>query len=112
MNDRVNIDKSATRLTVTVGDLSTQQMRALLERSRDWMLTNLPGYMYGEPTGPMVMFTYISERNIKGMLQGNIVALILISALIGLALRSGRLGIFSMLPNLVPIGVAFVYGQC
>lgn len=107
LNDRINVDKSATRLTATMYDVSTVEMRTFLDRSREWMKENLPAYMYAEPTSPIVMFTYISDRNIKGMLQGNTIALLLISILIGLALRSWKFGLFSMLPNLVPIGMGF-----
>ena len=37
LNDRIAIDKSATRVTVTVGDRSTVEFREVLGRARDWL---------------------------------------------------------------------------
>jgi hypothetical protein len=107
LNDRINVDKSATRLTVTVKDLSTKELRAFYSRVSEWEKENLPAYMWAQATGPAVMFAYISERNIESMTKGNIIAILIICALIGLTLMSVRIGFFSMIPNLVPIGMAF-----
>ena len=53
------------------------------------------------------MFAYISQRNIIGMLTGTVTAFILISLSLMFALRNFRLGIISLVPNLVPIIMAF-----
>ncbi|NND65498.1 MAG: MMPL family transporter, partial [Gammaproteobacteria bacterium] len=58
-------------------------------------------------TGPTVMFSHISERNIKSMLKGAVYGLLLISAFLIIALRSLRLGLLTVIPNLLPIGIAF-----
>jgi len=57
--------------------------------------------------GPGIMFAYISERNLKSMLGGTFIALLLISVLITLTLRSFKIGVISLLPNLLPAGLAF-----
>ena len=57
--------------------------------------------------GPTVMFAYISERNIEGMLTGTIIAVFIISGLILIALRDVRLGLISLIPNLLPAALAF-----
>jgi predicted RND superfamily exporter protein len=54
-----------------------------------------------------IMFAHIGHRNIRSMLKGTTVALVLISAILLLALRSVRIGILSIVPNLVPIGMAY-----
>jgi hypothetical protein len=56
---------------------------------------------------PSVMFAHIGERNIRSMLGGTTIALVLISLLLVVALRSVRIGLISMIPNLVPAGMAF-----
>ncbi len=56
--------------------------------------------------GPTVMFSYISERNIKSMLGGTTVALVLISGILIFALRSFKIGFVSLIPNLAPAGMA------
>ena len=107
LNDRVNIDKSATRVTANLDDLSTVAVRAFIDRSLAWQAENLPGYMQTPPTGATVMFSYISERNIESMLRGNLVAVIMIAGIMMLSLRSLSLGALSLIPNAVPILMTF-----
>ncbi len=107
LNDRINIDKSATRVTVTVKDLSTRELRAFKIKTEQWLQDNAPDYMHALATSPAVMFSFISSRNISAMVKGNLISLILISGIIMLALRSFSMGMISMLPNLAPIAVGF-----
>lgn len=107
LNDRVDIDKSATRITATLGNMTTRQTREFLTRSEGWLAENTPEYMHAKSTGPTVMFSYISERNIHGMLKGNAVAIVLISIIMMVALRSFGIGLFSLIPNAVPILMTF-----
>lgn len=103
LNDRINIDKSATRLTVTFkGDVATSVTREFKERSEKWLEDNAPEYMHTEATSPVVMFAYIAERNINSMIKGNIIALFLISFIIMFALKNFKIGLISLVPNLVP----------
>jgi predicted RND superfamily exporter protein len=53
------------------------------------------------------MFAYISERNIKSMIGGTLWAILLISVILILALRSFRYGALSLIPNLVPAIMGF-----
>ncbi|MEC7702664.1 MAG: MMPL family transporter [Pseudomonadota bacterium] len=107
LNDRINIDKSATRITATLNDIPTGQVRQFIQDTESWFADNAPPYMQTEPTGPTVMFSYISQRNIESMLKGNTFALIAISLILVLALRSLPLGVISLIPNAVPILVTF-----
>ena len=107
LNDRINVKKSATRLSVTLGDLSTLQVKAFKYRSEKWLKDNTPEYMHATGSSPVIMFTYISERNIHSMIKGNIIAFLLISLAIMFALRSIKLGLISLIPNILPAGMAF-----
>jgi len=107
LNDRINIDKSATRVTATLGDADSIQTRRFLDNSNKWMKENLPGWMQSNPTSAQVMFTYISERNVSNMITGTIVAILAIAAILMLALQSVRLGLLSLVPNALPILVTF-----
>jgi len=107
LNDRINIDKSATRVTATLGDVSTVETRLFLDRAKSWLQDNAPEHMQTAPTGATVMFSYIAERNIISMIRGNAIALVLISAIMILALRSWSLGLLSLIPNAVPILMTF-----
>ncbi len=107
LNDRLNVDKSATRVTVTLKDLSTREIRAFKNKSEKWLHDNTPAYMHAEATSPVVMFAYISQRNIDSMTTGNILALFLISLTILIALRDVRIGLFSIIPNVTPAMMGF-----
>ncbi|MHA1539984.1 MAG: efflux RND transporter permease subunit [Alphaproteobacteria bacterium] len=102
LNDRINIDKSASRLTLTLGDVDNKQLFAFLERTRAWMQETMPSYMHTEETGANVMFAHISSRNIQSMKMGNLFALLLISLTIAIALSSIKIGLLSIIPNVLP----------
>ncbi len=106
LNNQINIDKSATRLTATLETLSTTQVMAFEQRVADWMQTNTPD-LATAGSSPTIMFSHIAKRNIISMLSGTTLALILISAILMLSLRSVKFGLLSLIPNLVPAGVAF-----
>ncbi len=107
LNNQINVDKSATRLNVTMTDLSTIELRNLVSKGEQWLKENAPDYMFTHGAGSIVMFSHISGRNINSMLTGTTIALILISLILIWALRSFKFGILSLLPNLVPAAIAF-----
>jgi len=107
LNDRVNIDKSATRISATLGNYTTGDMRDFITRTASWLEQNTPQAMHAKATGPTAMFAYVSFRNIKGMLQGNVIAIISIALIIMLAMRSVGIGLLSLIPNAVPILMTF-----
>jgi len=63
--------------------------------------------MHNEGASPTIMFSHIGQRNIKSMLLGTTLALILISIILIFALRSLKIGLLSLVPNLVPAALAF-----
>jgi hypothetical protein len=107
LNDQINVDKSATRLDVVCGDVDFKILKDLKRRAENWLRDNGLPAMVAEGASPAVMFAYIAERNIQSMVRGTITALVLISIVLALSLRSLRLGLISVLPNVIPIGMAF-----
>lgn len=107
LNNQINVDKSATRFIVTLENISAVQVRGLVESGEEWLSANAPEPSHTVGSGPLVMFAYISGINIESMLVGSTVALVLISTLMVLALRSVRLGLLSFIPNLIPGAMAF-----
>ncbi len=107
LNNRINIDKSKTRLTVIMKRTSAKKLRQLDEQARRWMQQNLPPEMYSYGSGLSVVFAHISKRNIDTMLIGLSVALILISLILIAALGSVKYGLLSLVPNLFPALLAF-----
>lgn len=107
LNDRINVDKSATRVTATLdGNVSTKQIRTLLKDSAAWFEANAPE-IAAPATGPQVMFTFIAQRNVESMISGTIIAILAIGVIMIFALRDVRLGLLSMVPNALPILTAF-----
>ncbi len=106
LTDQINIDKSKLRISATVPNVTTSEMRALTDDARAWLAANAPE-MQVEPTGLTHVFNRISYRDVRAMLSGTVLALVAISVLILLILRDVKLGIISLIPNLVPAGIAF-----
>lgn len=107
LNDRLNLDKSATRVTATLGDVSTVETRAFIREAMAWLEANTPEHMHITPTGATVMFSFIAERNILSMIEGNALAIALIAVVMILTLQSVSMGLLSMLPNALPVLVTF-----
>ncbi|MBL4566694.1 MAG: MMPL family transporter [Porticoccus sp.] len=107
LNDRINVDKSASRVTAMLRKVTTSETKVFLENSRKWMAENWPEYMQAQPTSAQVMFTYITDRNIHNMITGTIAAIFAIALIMMVALRSVRLGLLSMVPNGLPLLMTF-----
>jgi hypothetical protein len=106
LNNQLNVDKSSTRLVATFENLTSNGQIELEQRIRHWLELNLPEYRV-DIASPSLMFAHIGQRNIQSMLLGVTLALVLISLLLGIALRSIRFGLISLLPNLTPAAVGF-----
>lgn len=107
LNDRINVDKSATRVTATLTRATTAKTKQFFADTEQWMQDNWPAYMRTEPTSAAVMFTYISERNMQNMIAGTILAIAAIAIIMMFALQSVRLGVLSLVPNGLPILTTF-----
>ena len=107
LNDRINIDKSATRVTATIEEATSAETREFFDNVDAWMTENMPSYMHAKPTSAAVMFTYISERNMENMVVGTLIAIAAIALIMMFALQSARLGALSLVPNGLPILTTF-----
>ncbi|AWB66540.1 RND transporter [Saccharobesus litoralis] len=106
LNNQLNIDKSAVRVTVTMDNIGSKEVIAMENAVLDWFATNAPQYKV-TAASPTLMFGHIGERNMSSMLIGTTVAMVLISLLLVFALRSVKLGVISLLPNMIPAGMGF-----
>lgn len=107
LNNQMNIDKSAVKLVITLDELTSTQGREVSARGDRWLEANAPASMHSKASGPSVMFSYISDRNIDSMIKGTTIALILITILMMISLRSFKYGLISLLPNAFPALMAF-----
>jgi predicted RND superfamily exporter protein len=77
------------------------------DKARAWLKDNALENMFTYGSGLSIMFSHISERNINSMLGASFAALIIISGILMLALKSFKLGVLSLIPNLAPAFTAF-----
>ena len=107
LNNRINIDKSATRFIVTLQDVTANDIKLVAANGEKWLKDNAPEYMFSYGSGPSVMFANITGKQINSMIKGTLIALVLISFLMVFALRNIKVGIISLIPNLMPAMVGF-----
>jgi len=107
LNNQINVDKSASRISVIMQNVTTRETRNMISRAENWQENNFPVAMHATPASSTVMFAYIAERNIKSMLGASAIALVLISIVLVFAMRSIRYGAISLIPNIVPAVMGF-----
>ena len=107
LNNQIDVDRSATRMVALTQTLSSKEVIALDERVLRWLAHHAPNISGPVSSGTTLMFAHLGQRNIISMLVGTTLALVGISFILIFALRSWRLGITSMVPNLVPGALGF-----
>jgi hypothetical protein len=106
LNDRINVDKSATRLTLALRTLPTKSILAFEDRAETWLRQNAPETMFTRGTGPTIMFSRIGKRSTESMVAGDLLGVLTIAVVMVVVLKSFRFGVVTMLPNLLPAGMA------
>ena len=118
LTDQIDIDREIMKLSVFMARSSTAEMRDLTLRAGDWLQENAPIIQSSwekrypdvpmvTPTGIVHVFNLISHRDVRQMLTGTLIAIVLISGLIMLTLRDLKIGMISLIPNLIPALMAF-----
>ncbi len=107
LNNQVNVDKSETRFTVTTRNLRSSELIALSESGEKWLKENASEEMKALGTSSTLMFSKLGVRQADSMMSGNIIALILISLILMLALRHFKIGLLSIIPNVAPVAIGF-----
>ncbi len=106
LNNQIDVAKKATKVNVVLETISSNELLSLEQRANDWLKQNAPK-LVTEGVSPSIMFAHIGKRNIISMLTGTTIALVLISLILILALRSVKYGLISLIPNLFPAAAAF-----
>jgi hypothetical protein len=106
LNNQLDVDKSSSRIVITFKNMTSNELITIEQDMIRWFAQHAPQYEV-DFASPSLMFAHIGQRNIISMLIGTTLALVLISILLGVALKSWRFGLISLLPNLAPAGIAF-----
>ena len=107
LNNQVFFDKSATRVIITTASADTHKIFELQARVRDWQENNLPEAMRQEGASMAVMWSQLSRDSFITTLQGSFIALLVISLVMIIVLRSIRYGLISLIPNILPAIMGF-----
>ncbi|MFW2373653.1 MAG: efflux RND transporter permease subunit [Gammaproteobacteria bacterium] len=106
LNNQIDVAKQATRVSVSLDTISSNQILKLEQRAQQWLEQNAPD-LVTDGASPSIMFSHIGRRNIDSMLTGTSIALVMISGILIFALGSVKYGLLSLIPNLFPAGCAF-----
>ena len=101
LNNLIDIERSASRMTVVIEEMSVKEQIELDKRASAWLQKNAPQMQTGA-TGVTIVGAYSVMRNIVNMLIGTFIAMSVVSVLLIFAFKSLRFGLLSLVPNFLP----------
>ncbi|TQV73687.1 MMPL family transporter [Aliikangiella marina] len=107
LTNQITMDKSATRFSVSISEAGSDELLALDAKAQQWLQENAPAIKLSPATGLGVVFAHIAQRNIVSLLQGTLLALVGISLILIVVLKSVKFGMISLVPNLIPAAMAY-----
>ena len=106
LNTMIDVARSESMVIVRLADVSSNSILALADAGEDWLRANAPQF-YADATGLSVVYANITKRNIQAMFKGTLISVVVVSLIMVFALRSWRMGLISLVPNLTPAFMAF-----
>ena len=107
LESQLDINKEYARVVLMLENIGSHPVLDFNDRVEAWMQANWPQHMQARGTGMDILFGRVTMENIESMLTGALLALVSVSLLLVLALRSWWYGFLSLLPNLLPAAMAF-----
>ncbi len=107
LNNVIDVDRAASRFTVTFESMSAAELRAMDEAAGRWLAENAPAHMVTAGTGLSLAWAHITERNIRSMLLASLGEILTISCIMVFVLRSLKFVVLFLIPNLMPPFLAF-----
>ena len=107
ITDRINVSRCASRVTIILRGLTSGDIRDLHQRATAWLSENAPREAATTGISINVLFAYLSNDNIRSMITGTFVSILIIGMIIAIALRSFAYGALSLATNLLPALVGF-----
>lgn len=103
LTQEVSRDFAATCVAVYLRQLDSSGLVDFDRRARDWLEANAAPLATSGGAGPAVMFAYLGERNITGMLTALGIALAATALVTGVVLRSVHAAWIGLACNLFPV---------
>ncbi|NQY15613.1 MAG: MMPL family transporter, partial [Henriciella sp.] len=112
----ITLDKSAIKLSAITSDLTAAESRELRVAAENWFRQNSAVGLTAEGMSTHLMFAYVSQNNIEGMLRGVPLALLGIAMILGWSFHSFWIGAAALISITLPIAASFgiwglLYGQ-
>ncbi len=105
LNNLIDFDRSATRMTVAIREMSIKEQIEFDERAFAWLGQNAER-IQTYATGVAIVSAYSVMRNIVYMLIGTVTAMAIVSLLLIVVFKSFRFGLLSLIPNFMPVIIA------
>ncbi|NRB40431.1 MAG: MMPL family transporter [Pseudomonadales bacterium] len=107
LTNQIEMERRLSRVMITFSALDTIETFELAQRIIDWQKQNLPAAHQAEPTSVAVMWAHLSYDSLAASIESSLLALILISAIMMIALKSVKYGLISLVPNIFPAAFGF-----
>ena len=100
----ISKDKTKTRVSSKVKDVGAKNIKAMSERVDAWMDANIDeSVIQFKQTGTGLLLDKNSEFVRVSLLQGLLIALLIVSVLMGLLFRNWKMLFLALVPNLFPL---------
>ena len=106
MNRMLDIDRMSTLLTVVLRGADGQDTAQFANAAETWLRDNEPA-IATEAVGIGVAFSKLTQRNNRAMIYGMVTVMVLVSVLMMVTLRDLKLGLVSLVPNVLPAILGF-----
>ena len=103
----LNADYSASVIEVIFKPTDSATLMAIDRRAVNWLQENSNQVSTTGGHGIDLVFAEINVSNVRNMIFGAGFALLMVTVLLVVLLRSLRLGLVSLIPNVIPIGLAY-----
>ena len=107
INDQINFDRSTIKLTVFFDKMKNAEVIKLENSIQNWLAENQP-HIDVVMGSQGLMFAHLGQQVIESMITGSLAALLLVTLVLMIGLKSWRYGLISLIPNAFPAAV--VYG--
>ena len=107
LKNQMTADKSESRLLIRLNMATSKESIEFNERTDEWIKNNLQGYQTDGVVGIPIMMPYVYQENTNGLMRGLLFSFSFIVIVIGITLRSLKLGLISIVPNVVPFILSY-----
>jgi len=107
LDEQIDIQKRSIRLRIILHEMTSSELLAFDSQVTRWATENTPNITLSEGSGLGMLFAHIMQRNVTSLIQGTFLALVLISLLMIWVLKSVKLGLLSLVPNIFPAVLAY-----